>query len=182
MLNMTDGGLAASSLRAHQPRPIPSACVCSVVDVRVGTTEEQTNVAHYRFGPTRFSVIPKAAVRRCLRARAGGSSSLLLSSALPFMPAHGMMLGMHASCFPPCAGTACPLTPPAAASPQVGKVSVRFVPDQEPGALVELLTAHIRHEFAKLRSPNTCSVAVRGQLRGCICGGAAPRGDAMTLP
>ncbi|KAI7835447.1 hypothetical protein COHA_010652 [Chlorella ohadii] len=75
----------------------------SVVDVRVGTTEEQTNVAHYRFGPTRFSVIPKAAV---------------------------------------------------------GKVSVRFVPDQEPGALVELLTAHINHEFAKLRSPNTCSVAV----------------------
>ena len=45
--------------------------------------------------------------------------------------------------------------------PQVGKVSVRFVPNQEPGALVELLTAHINHEFAKLRSPNTCSVAVR---------------------
>ncbi len=51
-----------------------------------------------------------------------------------------------------------PTSPPL---PQVGKVSVRFVPDQEPGALVELLTAHINHEFAKLRSPNTCSVAVR---------------------
>lgn len=35
---------------------------CSVVDVRVGTTEEQASGAHYRFGPTRFSVIPKAAV------------------------------------------------------------------------------------------------------------------------
>lgn len=51
--------------------------------------------------------------------------------------------------------------PPTSPPLQVGKVSVRFVPDQEPGALVELLTAHINHEFAKLRSPNTCSVAVR---------------------
>lgn len=55
----------------------------------------------------------------------------------------------------------------------MGKVSVRFVPDQEPGALVELLTAHINHEFAKLRSPNTCSVAVR-------CWGE--RGALVTLP
>ncbi|KAL4857151.1 Cys-Gly metallodipeptidase DUG1 [Chlorella vulgaris] len=74
----------------------------SVVDVRVGTAEEQAN-AHYRFGPTRFSVIPKAAV---------------------------------------------------------GKVSIRFVPDQSASQLVDLLTAHVRHEFAKLRSPNSVAVEV----------------------
>lgn len=45
---------------------------------------------------------------------------------------------------------------------QVGKISIRFVPDQAPGQLVELLGAHIHHEFAKLRSPNTCSVKVGG--------------------
>ena len=77
----------------------------SVVDVRVGTTEEQSNAAHYRFGPTRFSVIPKAAV---------------------------------------------------------GKISIRFVPEQDAAQLVELLQAHIRHEFAKLRSPNSISIKVGG--------------------
>lgn len=43
--------------------PAPHTPHGSVVDVRTGTTEEQSNAAHYRFGPTRFSVIPKAAVR-----------------------------------------------------------------------------------------------------------------------
>lgn len=40
-------------------------------------------------------------------------------------------------------------------------MSIRFVPDQEPGRLADLLTAHIRHEFAKLRSPNSIAVKVR---------------------
>ena len=82
--------------------PAPST-PCSVVDVRVGTTEEQSNAAHYRFGPTRFSVIPKAAV---------------------------------------------------------GQISIRFVPNQDASQLVELLQAHIRHEFAKLRSPNSIAIKV----------------------
>ena len=72
----------------------------SIVDVRVGTTDEAGN-AHYRFGPTRFSVIPRAAV---------------------------------------------------------GKISVRFVPNQDAKKLTEHLTAHIHHEFAKLRSGNSISV------------------------
>lgn len=74
----------------------------SVVDVRVGTAEEEEN-AHYRFGPTRFSVIPRAAV---------------------------------------------------------GKISVRFVPDQDAGDLIERLKAHMQHEFAKLRSGNSISIKV----------------------
>lgn len=74
----------------------------SVVDVRVGTAED-ADTAHYRFGPTRFSVIPRAAV---------------------------------------------------------GKVSIRFVPDQTAETLIERLTAHVRHEFAKLRSGNSVSVVV----------------------
>ena len=74
----------------------------SVVDVRVGTAEDE-DTAHYRFGPTRFSVIPRAAV---------------------------------------------------------GKVSVRFVPDQSAETLIEHLTTHIHHEFAKLRSGNSISVKV----------------------
>lgn len=72
----------------------------SVVDVRVGTAED-ADTAHYRFGPTRFSVIPRAAV---------------------------------------------------------GKVSVRFVPDQDAEELMDLLTAHMKHEFAKLRSGNSIRV------------------------
>lgn len=75
----------------------------SVVDVRVGAAEEEASCQHYRFGPTRFSVIPKAAV---------------------------------------------------------GKISVRFVPNQSADALIESLTAHIDHEFAKLRSGNTVKVTV----------------------
>jgi Cys-Gly metallodipeptidase DUG1 len=74
----------------------------SVVDVRVGTAEEDEN-AHYRFGPTRFSVIPRAAV---------------------------------------------------------GKVSVRYVPNQNSSVLVDRLTRHVQHEFAKLRSGNAISVKV----------------------
>ena len=53
---------------SHPPARPPSR---SVVDVRVGTTEEQASVGHYRFGPTRFSVIPKAAVRGGTRLGAG---------------------------------------------------------------------------------------------------------------
>ncbi|RMZ55212.1 hypothetical protein APUTEX25_005490 [Auxenochlorella protothecoides] len=34
----------------------------SVVDVRVGSGDDPARSAHYRFGPTRFSVIPRAAV------------------------------------------------------------------------------------------------------------------------
>ena len=74
----------------------------SVVDVRVGTAEDADH-AHYRFGPTRFSVIPRAAV---------------------------------------------------------GKVSCRFVPDQKAETLIDHLTTHIHHEFAKLRSGNSISVKV----------------------
>lgn len=74
----------------------------SVVDVRVGTADDADH-AHYRFGPTRFSVIPRAAV---------------------------------------------------------GKASCRFVPDQKAETLIEHLTTHIHHEFAKLRSGNSISVKV----------------------
>lgn len=42
----------------------------------------------------------------------------------------------------------------------VGKVSVRFVPNQDSAHLVECLTAHMQHEFAKLRSGNELSVKV----------------------
>lgn len=74
----------------------------SVVDIRVGTAEDD-DTAHYRFGPTRFSVIPKAAV---------------------------------------------------------GKISVRFVPNQEPEKIIKRLTGHLEHEFAKLRSGNSINVTV----------------------
>ncbi len=74
----------------------------SVVDVRVGSAADEGN-AHYRFGPTRFSVIPRAAV---------------------------------------------------------GKVSLRFVPDQTAEELLRCLTAHLEHEFAKLRSGNKLSIKV----------------------
>ncbi len=74
----------------------------SVVDVRVGTAEDADH-GHYRFGPTRFSVIPRAAV---------------------------------------------------------GKISCRFVPDQKAETLIDHLTTHIHHEFAKLRSGNSISVKV----------------------
>ena len=74
----------------------------SVVDVRVGTAEDE-DTAHYRFGPTRFSVIPRAAV---------------------------------------------------------GKVSVRFVPDQDSDVIIKRLTDHLKHEFAKLRSGNSIKVTV----------------------
>ena len=74
----------------------------SVVDVRVGTAEDD-DTAHYRFGPTRFSVIPRAAV---------------------------------------------------------GKISVRFVPNQEPEKIIKRLSGHLEHEFAKLRSGNTINVTV----------------------
>ena len=74
----------------------------SVVDIRVGTAEDD-DTAHYRFGPTRFSVIPRAAV---------------------------------------------------------GKISVRFVPNQEPEKIIKRLTGHLEHEFAKLRSGNSINVTV----------------------
>ena len=74
----------------------------SVVDVMVGTAEDD-DTAHYRFGPTRFSVIPRAAV---------------------------------------------------------GKISVRFVPNQEPEVIVKRLIDHLKHEFAKLRSGNSIKVTV----------------------
>lgn len=74
----------------------------SIVDVRVGTAAD-ADTAHYRFGPTRFSVIPRGAV---------------------------------------------------------GKISIRFVPDQSADTIIERVTAHIHHEHAKLRSGNTISVKV----------------------
>ncbi|KAI8105103.1 hypothetical protein M9435_000274 [Picochlorum sp. BPE23] len=74
----------------------------SVVDVRVGTAEDE-DTAHYRFGPTRFSVIPRAAV---------------------------------------------------------GKVSVRFVPNQDSESIIKRLTDHLKHEFAKLRSGNSIKITV----------------------
>ena len=74
----------------------------STVDVRVGFTEDADD-AYYRFGPTRFSVIPRAAV---------------------------------------------------------GKVSVRFVPDQTAEEIINRLTDHMKHEFAKLRSGNSIKVTV----------------------
>ncbi|KAK2079339.1 hypothetical protein QBZ16_003030 [Prototheca wickerhamii] len=77
----------------------------SVVDVRVGEAAagEWAGRRYYRFGPTRFSVIPRAAV---------------------------------------------------------GQVAVRFVPEQRPERLIELLRAHVRHEFAKLRSGNRVDLRV----------------------
>ena len=59
--------------------------------------------ASYRFGPTRFSVIPRAAV---------------------------------------------------------GRVSIRFVPEQDAGALIAALRAHVAAEFARLGSANRVAVRV----------------------
>jgi len=39
-----------------------------------------------------------------------------------------------------------------------GKVSVRFVPDQQPAAVLAAVTNHLRHEFGKRRSPNQLDV------------------------
>ena len=52
----------------------------------------------------------------------------------------------------------------------VGKVSVRFVPNQDAPHLVDCITAHLQHEFAKLRSGNELSVKVRvgGCSGGCV--------------
>jgi Cys-Gly metallodipeptidase DUG1 len=96
---LTTGRSVPDLLESRWCRP-----TMSVVDVRVGTADATEQApAHYRFGPTRFSVIPKAAV---------------------------------------------------------GKVSVRYVPDQNADQLVECLTAHVHHEFGKLRSGNEVSVTV----------------------
>ena len=40
----------------------------SIVDVRVGDDEVNSHDPHYRFGPTRFSVIPRLAVGNIRRA------------------------------------------------------------------------------------------------------------------
>ena len=66
--------------------------------------------ACYRFGPTRFSVIPKVAV---------------------------------------------------------GKISIRFVPDQNAETLMEGVKAHLQHEFAKLRSHNKLTIKVRANAFSC---------------
>lgn len=58
----------------------------------------------YRFGPTRFSVLPKVAV---------------------------------------------------------GLISVRYVPDQDAGKLVDAFRRHVAHEFRKLRSANRIRVYVK---------------------
>jgi acetylornithine deacetylase/succinyl-diaminopimelate desuccinylase-like protein len=42
------------------------------------------------------------------------------------------------------------------------KISVRTVPDQKPEKLVELIRAHVKHEFGKRRSPNDLFIEVRG--------------------
>ena len=42
----------------------------------------------------------------------------------------------------------------------VGKVSIRFVPDQTPEEVSKSFEAHIAAEFAKLSSPNTCKVTI----------------------
>ncbi|GMH45158.1 hypothetical protein BSKO_13115 [Bryopsis sp. KO-2023] len=65
--------------------------------------ELQQHGDHHRFGPTRYSVIPGAAV---------------------------------------------------------GKISVRFVPAQNKDHLVRCISAHIQHEFAKLRSKNEVNISV----------------------
>lgn len=101
-----------SLIAARSERDLLHARWCqptlSVVDVRVGGGSEEEEAAaagrrHYRFGPTRFSVIPKAAV---------------------------------------------------------GKISVRYVPNQSAEQLVDALSAHVGHEFAKLRSGNSVAVKV----------------------
>lgn len=74
----------------------------SIVDVRVGTSQDADS-AHYRFGPTRFSVIPRAAV---------------------------------------------------------GKVSIRFVPDQRAEDIIDHIKVHIAKEHAKHESGNEVSVKI----------------------
>ncbi len=49
---------------------------------------------------------------------------------------------------------------------------MRFVPHQDAQHLVECLTAHMQHEFAKLRSGNELSVKVR-RRRWWLRGGQA---------
>ena len=96
---LTSGRSIPDLLDARWCRP-----TLSVVDIRVGTADEtEGDGGHYRFGPTRFSVIPRAAV---------------------------------------------------------GKVSVRYVPNQNAEQLVERFKAHVTHEFAKLRSGNEVSIRV----------------------
>lgn len=86
-------------------------------------------------------------------------------------PHHALSTSPNPSCAPP--------TPPYTSTPPpchacrfsvipraaVGKVSVRFVPNQDAGHLVECLTAHMQHEFAKLRSGNELSVKVGAGAR-----------------
>jgi di- and tripeptidase/Cys-Gly metallodipeptidase DUG1 len=36
----------------------------------------------------------------------------------------------------------------------VGKISIRFVPEQDAGVLIECLKAHVQKEFEKLGSKN----------------------------
>ncbi|KAG1669406.1 hypothetical protein FOA52_004057 [Chlamydomonas sp. UWO 241] len=78
----------------------------SIVDMRTGIGGGGTGPdagTHMRFGPTRFSVIPRTAV---------------------------------------------------------AKVSVRFVPNQDPAQIISAVHTHIESEFAKLGSQNTISVQV----------------------
>ncbi|KAI8475319.1 MAG: Zn-dependent exopeptidase [Monoraphidium minutum] len=75
----------------------------SVVDVRAGGAAPQGGRSLYRFGPTRFSVIPRSAV---------------------------------------------------------GKVSIRFVPEQDASHLIAALTAHVRAQFEALGSANSVDVRV----------------------
>lgn len=55
----------------------------SIVDVRVGDDEVNSQDPHYRFGPTRFSVIPRLAVGN-IRCAFQGACLSQVSSLIPF--------------------------------------------------------------------------------------------------
>ena len=41
------------------------------------------------------------------------------------------------------------------------KISIRTVPHQNPEKLIELIRAHLKHEFGKRRSPNELFIDVK---------------------
>lgn len=103
----------------------------SIVDVRVGDDEVHSADPFYRFGPTRFSVIPRLAVGniRCGGFRASKIQIVDISFCNDIEA--------------------------------FGCCSVRFVPDQRPEELVRKLTEHVEREFESLGSGNAVSVRVK---------------------